>query len=133
MAIATPVRHVTIPQVVRIAAMLTARAYTSPAYTAIHGPQQVAYDAANAATRLCTISRSLHRLAEKACNVGTTEADDKREARLMAEASAIVEPYGLLPYHQGDPRGCALYIYSLGDLAGRDISSVYANIGTPCY
>ena len=114
---------VNVPQVAIVAARL---AKSSPANSA-------PYSSAFAATRLCAIGRALHRLDEKACNVGLTEADERRVTRLLEEATAILKLYGLLPYHQGDPRGASLYVYNPSDPEGRDISSVYSGICTAAY
>ena len=116
-------RRVNVPQVAHLAAML---AKSSPANSA-------PYASARDATRLCAIGRALSRLDEKACNVGTTGADERRVTRLLEEAAAILEPYGLLPYHQGDPRGASLYVYNPSELDGRDVHSVYSGIGTAAY
>ena len=77
------------------------------------------------ALRLQAISRSLHRLAEASCNYGLTERQDKREDRLVEEATAIAHRYGLLAYHQGDPRGWNLYMVHPDQLGGYEIGAVY--------
>jgi len=56
------------------------------------------------------IARQLHRLDECACNYGLTPRQEKREARLEAEAGKIASFFGLKAYHQGDPRGGTLYL-----------------------
>lgn len=43
----------------------------------------------------------------------------KRLAKIMEKHPAFVS------YHQGDPRGCALYIVKKSDLNGLDINSAY--------
>ena len=61
------------------------------------------------------ISGQLHRLDEGDCN-GRTEQGEKysetREKNLMASAQSWTDKLnlGLIAYHQGDPRGCALYL-----------------------
>lgn len=41
-----------------------------------------------------------------------------REAGALRRVKAICERHGLSYHHQGDPRGCALYILRPGDQAG---------------
>ena len=60
--------------------------------------------------RLRKISKSLHILDEKACNYELSKRDETREATLENEAQDIADRYGLLAYHQGDPRGCSLWL-----------------------
>ena len=60
--------------------------------------------------KLRKISKRLHRYHETACNWGLTEQQEKREAKLEANAHAIAEDLGYNAYIQGDPRGCALYL-----------------------
>lgn len=68
--------------------------------------------------KLCKIEKSLHRLSEADCNYGLTPRQEKRETRLAAEAEQIAQDYfgGAHVYHQGDPRGCVLYLYLAADL-----------------
>ena len=60
--------------------------------------------------RLRKISNSLHSLDEKACNEGLSTRGETREAALEKEAQEIAGVYGLIAYHQGDPRGCSLFL-----------------------
>ena len=39
-----------------------------------------------------------------------------REAGAMRRADAICKAHGLTAYHQGDPRGCSLYVIRPGDV-----------------
>lgn len=49
-----------------------------------------------------------------------------REAGALKRLAKIMEGKPeLVSYHQGDPRGCALYIVKKADLNGSDIGSVY--------
>ena len=49
-----------------------------------------------------------------------------REKGALRRLGVIMAAYpDLTFYHQGDPRGCALYIVKRADVAGLDISSVY--------
>lgn len=64
----------------------------------------------------------------------------KREASLIRKAEAIAEIWGLKVYHQGDPRGAALYIYSPDALARFEtqgfkggIACCYSSVGTAIY
>lgn len=63
--------------------------------------------------RLRRISAALHSLDEGDCN-GRSErgqkAADTRTNNLMREAGELAARYGLFAYHQGDCRGCALYL-----------------------
>ena len=91
-------------------------------------------------------SMTLHRWAEHECN-GAIQRDEEtgkpyvhstydgkrlyrcadREAGAIRRASAIVKEHGLELYHQGDPRGAALYVIRPGDVkAGEDVSACYS-------
>jgi hypothetical protein len=72
------------------------------------------------------ISRSLHHLAEAACNYGLTPRQEKRQERLESNASALAVTLGLKAYFQGDPRGCALYLVPEG-LDDEVIDSTYSS------
>jgi len=56
------------------------------------------------------ISRQLHKLDEDNCNFGLTPKQEKRENTLFEKAQNIAKKFGILAYHQGDPRGCSLYL-----------------------
>lgn len=56
------------------------------------------------------ISHRLHQLDELACNWGMSEAQVKRVDRLEEQAQGIAKKYGLIAYHQSDPRGWSLYL-----------------------
>lgn len=60
--------------------------------------------------KLRKISKSFHILSEKACNYGLSKRDETRESTLKNEAQEIATIYGLIAYHQGDPRGCSLWL-----------------------
>jgi hypothetical protein len=63
------------------------------------------------AVALHVISGKLHRLDERRCSEPMDEAAaERREASLMADAQEIAAHYGMNAYHQGDCRGCALYL-----------------------
>ena len=57
---------------------------------------------------------------------------EDEEAKAIRRASRIAAELGGLIFHQGDPRGCALYFYTADELAKRSdpISSCYSMIGT---
>ena len=57
---------------------------------------------------------------------------EDEEAKAIRRASRIAAELGGLIFHQGDPRGCALYFYTVDELAKRSdpISSCYSMIGT---
>ncbi len=67
--------------------------------------------------RLSKIARTLHKLDEGDCN-GRSERGQKRadtrSANLEREAQGIAADFGLKAYHQGDPRGCSLYLIEKG-------------------
>jgi hypothetical protein len=49
-----------------------------------------------------------------------------REAGAIKRAKAIAERHGLTIYHQGDPRGCTLYVIRPGDVPeGAKVESCY--------
>ena len=75
------------------------------------------------------IARRLHKLDEKSCNVPMNDkqeaSHEKRIVSLILQARAEAEPHGFQVYHQGDPRGCSLYLVKPEDLRGLDIESAY--------
>ena len=95
---------------------------------------------------LLRCSRALHTWAEHECNgviqrgdngkpawynptsgmrIGTTP---DRETGALKRAQAIAEAHGLTIYHQGDPRGCCLYLLRPGDVPeSSDPGSCYSN------
>ena len=103
------------------------------------------------ADTLLRAERTLHTWAEHECNgaIQRDEATGKpswhntnsgkrlcatsdREAGALKRAQAIAEVHGLTLYHQGDPRGCALYLLRPGDVPkGQDPGAYYSN-GIAC-
>lgn len=98
---------------------------------------------------LVKIERTLHRWAEGECGDGNgcISRDDTtgkpfreyeyggaksypiadREAGALRRLAGIMAgKAGLLAYHQGDCRGCSLYIVKAEDLHGQSIASVYS-------
>lgn len=91
---------------------------------------------ADEARTLLRASATLHTWAEHECN-GVIQRDEEtnvpywynthtgkplsrtsdREAGALKRAKAIAAARGFEVYHQGDPRGCALYLYKAADLA----------------
>jgi hypothetical protein len=72
--------------------------------------------AARHAVALHVISGKLHRLDERRCSEPMDEARaERRDASLMADAQEIAAHYGMVAYHQGDCRGCALYLTEPGE------------------
>lgn len=69
------------------------------------------------------ISRSLHKLDENACNYGLTKRQETRQKNLLQEAQTLAQKLGLHTYHQGDPRGCSLYLVE----DTKDIDQYYTN------
>lgn len=69
---------------------------------------------------LIKISRALSLCDTRACNGFTdyqgkwdeaaTLKNERKITRLENKAQSIAEKYNATAYHQGDPRGCALYI-----------------------
>jgi hypothetical protein len=94
---------------------------------------------------LLRAQRTLHTWAEHECN-GVIQRDDEtgkpywysvmgkrygaapdRETGALKRAAAIAMVHGLTIYHQGDPRGCCLYILRPGDVPeGSDPGSCYS-------
>ena len=65
------------------------------------------------------IAKKVHRIDENTCNGDfLSEHSEKRaETRLknlLKTASELAERLGLAIYHQGDPRGCSLYLIEKG-------------------
>lgn len=108
------------------------------------------------ASQLLRIERTLHRWHELECGdeTGSIERDEQtgkpffrrqwqgmngqwhdrkfpypdKEKGALKRLSAIMEKHpDLIPYQQGDPRGCALYILNKDQLRqGEDINAVYS-------
>lgn len=102
---------------------------------------------------LLRIEKTLHRWAERECN-GEVEVDEEtgkafamrfessqrayqaanRERGALKRLAAIMARYPkLAAYQQGDPRGCALYVYRKADLCvsvpADTIESCYSSVG----
>jgi hypothetical protein len=98
------------------------------------------------ASALVRASATLHTWGEAECN-GIIQRDEDtgkpywhsshdgrrlgrtsdRETGALKRATAIAARYGLTAYHQGDPRGCALYLVRPGDVpAGEDVGAYYS-------
>ena len=56
------------------------------------------------------IAKTIHRLDENACNYDLTLRQETREKNLLKKAEGLAQEMGLHAYHQGDPRGCSLYL-----------------------
>ena len=56
--------------------------------------------------------------------VGPTIQDKEKQS--LESARKIAAKHGLSIYHQADPRGCSLYVYSVHDLKGRKIDECYS-------
>jgi len=56
-----------------------------------------------------------------------------RESGALRRIRAICEPLSLVWYHQGDPRGCALYVGTADMLSGADIDCAYNRLIAVCY
>jgi hypothetical protein len=90
-------------------------------------------------------SMTMHRWAEHECN-GAIQRDETtgkpyahstydgkklypvadREAGAIKRANELLKAHGLKLYHQGDPRGAAVYVLRPSDLAdGADVDSCY--------
>ena len=67
-----------------------------------------------AINRLREISRRLNGIGCRKCNGYQSETQEKRdqtiEERLLNEAQELAAGLGVRFYHQGDPRGCAVYL-----------------------
>ena len=58
----------------------------------------------------------------------TRTAIPDREASTLARVDKIVKAHSLTYYHQGDPRGCSLYIIRPGDIRdGQTVNCCYSN------
>jgi hypothetical protein len=80
------------------------------AYIATTG-KRIPLEAAQDATELCQIARSLRQLSEIACNSGLSRRQQKRLDRLDEQVKTVLERAGLRLNHlNGDPRGYAVYI-----------------------
>jgi hypothetical protein len=104
-----------------------------------------------AALKRC--ERAIHSWAEELCNGTIQEVEngiyhrfyndrygcptiqgpriaDKSE-KAMQRAQGIAKQHGFSAYEQGDPRGCALYVFRAGDLKGRPIDECYSILARP--
>ena len=96
--------------------------------------------------------RQLHSLDEQHCN-GEIQFDEDRQTwyrynsdsygtptikgnelrtqpeDILRAAEALIKRHGLKAFHQGDPRGCSLYVYKPEDVHG-DISCRYSTEAT---
>lgn len=68
----------------------------------------------DAAVSFCLIARALHRLDEASCNYGLSARQETRISNLEKQAAEIAAAFGGAAYHQGDPRGAALYFLPAG-------------------
>lgn len=104
------------------------------------------------------ISMTLHRWSEHECN-GNIQRDettnrplwysnyqieqaktpkgcpipDREDGAIKRMGKIISSHPGLAWYHQADPRGAQVYVYSVDKLEGRSIDSVYNSIGVAVY
>lgn len=69
------------------------------------------------------ISKRLHTQDENACNYGLTPRQETRVKNLKQKAQELAQKLGLHAYHQGDPRGCSLYLVE----NTKDIEQYYPN------
>lgn len=58
---------------------------------------------------------------------------EARNDRENADAKASRDSDHLIPYHQTDPRGCALYLVRTSELQGHSVSAVYNRGFGVCY
>lgn len=72
------------------------------------------YLAAIDAAVLQKIGRALSVLAVKECNMGLSEADEKRREKLATQAATVAAWYGLTVAAHGDPRGYVLRLHGEG-------------------
>jgi hypothetical protein len=98
---------------------------------------------------------ALHRWAERECNGEITRDEatgkvfaqygsgrgpfltvktrDLKAGALRRLASIMKAHPTLVAYHQTDPRGCALYVVRVADLAGSDVHQCYSRGLAVCY
>jgi len=79
--------------------------------------------------RIQAAARAIHRLDETACNRELTPREWQRHTMTLLNAAHYAATHHLEVYHQGDPRGWPLYVYSKRNLRGRAICSCYSDIG----
>lgn len=88
-------------------------------------------------TNLFRLSKQIHRIDEQDCNgyqdyqgnwdEAAELREDKRRERLLTRAAEYAKRIGYTIYHQGDPRGCSLYLIPAGET--ENIDSRYNSIG----
>ena len=99
---------------------------------------------------LLRCSRMLSRWSEHECN-GAIQRDEQthlpywyntqtgervcrtadREAGALRRAKTLCEGHGVTFYHQGDPRGCALWVLRPGDVPAGESPGAYYTRGVP--
>lgn len=72
------------------------------------------------------ISRKLHKQDENACNYGLSKRQEIIVKHLLEEAEKRANYIGLHAYHQGDPRGCSLYLVD-DEVMERGINAYYTD------
>ena len=61
-------------------------------------------------TKLQKLAKAIHNLDVIECNYGKTPRQERRLENLLKQAEQIAQDFNLHAYHQGDPRGCPLYL-----------------------
>lgn len=61
-------------------------------------------------SNLKRIARSIHHLDECACNYELSKRQESRRTNLLKVANEWAGHLGAKVFHQGDPRGCSLYL-----------------------
>jgi hypothetical protein len=58
---------------------------------------------------------------------------DREKGALARLARVMARHPDLVAYHQGDPRGCALYVLRKADVEGKDLNAHYSSGWAVCY
>jgi hypothetical protein len=90
-------------------------AYLAALFARMNGhpaPHEIAKDVAT----LRSLSRSLERLAVKACNMPTTSADELRAEKLQARLLGLAGKYRMDMTTSGDPRGHVVKLWKRGEV-----------------
>jgi hypothetical protein len=89
------------------------------------------------------ISRKVHKIDENDCNgyqdfkgnwdERAEKQAEKKKEKLLLRADEISQEFGLKAFHQGDPRGCSLYLIDEVVYKGSSLSELDYMQGIPVF
>jgi len=81
---------------------------------------KITYEMVIGIDELQRIARLVRRLDEADCNTDFSTRRNKKRERLLQAAAQIAKSFDAEIYHQGDPRGCTLYLCDKEDANHQD-------------